>query len=224
LHSWSPTPTPLPSPDSFEPWSVLGVVAAVAGVAVGLWALVYARRSAHPKQRRLVLEVHEPQPLWQPNAVRRRSRSPDDVADRFVVLIRITNRGRFAISRTDFDDKRPLRLDLGVPLEGPVEVWNPSRGVSVPDIRLTTNAVQVGPGIIPSGASFVVVVKTKGEPRRVGVSRNLLDVPVEIRGFRPGSPHSLGEPQRRSQVALITSIISLLLTASLAGFVLAVLR
>ncbi|MGW1062869.1 hypothetical protein [Micromonospora rubida] len=168
----------------------VSLVAAIAGVAIALLALIpaalstfYARRQAQPQRKKLAVSILTPAPLLNreamPGAEMEVVIEGKPVKDPHIFVATIENVGRLGIKSEDFDRQRPITFTLGVPIVSILEVSTTPQVSAVPNVQQDGWNINVGPDLIPAGQSIIIQALTSGEPNTELPEHHLADTIVE---------------------------------------------
>ncbi|XVU20975.1 hypothetical protein ACQPZJ_27310 [Actinoplanes sp. CA-054009] len=197
-----------------EPFNRLTAVLALLGIVVALTAAFYAAQAVRPPRRRLTIRTLPPAPLLTKGAEELGalivSHSDKPVLEPHTVTVEIRNTGRFALGSDRYDQGRPIRLHLGVPI---VELLNvsstPPRKTAIAHC-VTEDDLLVGPDLIRQRERVVLQVLTDGLPKlEQVVEDHLVDTTVDYRSPEKEEADS----SRRLRYALIPLVTTVALFA-----------
>jgi hypothetical protein len=158
-----------------EAWYQSGLFWAIAAAAIAVIAMpvgvVAAYRSANPK-RRLIFGMFNVAPLvGAPAGVRgdlEIRHQGEVVADPQLVTLAIASRSRRDISSDDFDQARPIVLDLGVPITKLIDQSSTAgkvRDVPAPVAVVGSTELRIGPGLIRRDHAMTWTLLVDGTPQ-----------------------------------------------------------
>jgi hypothetical protein len=170
-------------------WYTNGTFLGVVGVAVGVASVILAIVLWWLGTPRGVLEFS--MPTVKSIVSRSRSLQPDDlqvsvrgkvVQNPCVATLRIANKGRRDIRRSDFDQDKPLRLCMGVPV---IQILS-SPSHDEESFSFEGLEVILVPTLIRRGRKFSINVLTEGYPQEPVCTHELIDIRVRpLGGPRP---------------------------------------
>jgi hypothetical protein len=94
----------------------------------------------------------------------------------YVTLLRVENRSRRDIRSSDFDQRKPLLLELGTKFEYAADAGSTIDYQST--INTTETAISMGPMLMPAGKSLQITLLTEGPPHITCPNPPLIDVKV----------------------------------------------
>jgi hypothetical protein len=156
--------------------TVLAAVAAVLGAVAGWRAL--SRRRLHISVTTTPLIATEAHRI--PNM--RITLEKRAVDHPFATTIKIANTGQHDVETVHFDQARPVRVDLAVPVIQLIQA--PDRGIRC---SIDGHAVLIGPDLMSRGSVTEIKVVTEGRPALTNISHHLANTRVKWRSPRRGS-------------------------------------
>jgi len=201
-------------------YNMAALVVAVVALVAGIFGALYARRALSPPSRRLTLNALPPAPLLSttsaPEAGIVVSHRGSPIIDPHVVTLSAENTGRHAVGSDQFDQGRPIKIDLGAPIKAILQVSTVP--ISEKDFvhKFEGSHVFLGPDLLNPGDSVVLQTLTEGTPSsaslRLRTDTYLKDTRVDF-----------AQPDLRGPKSLPTLLLSRILATALAGGALAVL-
>jgi hypothetical protein len=181
--SWVTSPTTL---------SVVTAVGSILAAAAGVWVLLVAG----PRYRLRYGPLTSKQ-------------LPDGS---WLLGIHLSSRGRRDITRDAFDEGKPVELDTGVTIRGPVGVWSSEAAIRTVLHRAEGTCLLVGPGLIGRRQDLRFTVRAAAKPP-AGLTCRASLINVQIR-------RQLLTPRRRAYWVLLAAMVA---TVVIGGVGLAVL-
>ncbi|MEU3452875.1 hypothetical protein ABZ671_04640 [Micromonospora sp. NPDC006766] len=171
--------------DFFEGRSYNGVALTVALLAllVAVVTAYFARAAVFPPRRRLSVRLLKPARLLGSAGgevgdleVSRKGRVLEDP---HIVTIIMRNTGRHAISSSQFDQDRPIRIDLGAPIEA---ILSAATGHSATCVAIDDQVILFGPELIRRKQEIQIQALTASAPQvhENVVAEHLVDTTVTI--------------------------------------------
>lgn len=189
------------------PWYTSGVFLGVAGIAaavvfgvLGMWA---AFRAANPRQE-LAWQVRASVPLLSSKAS---AEARDAVEIRVdgqvlhsprVVELYLVNRGRRDISTEAFDQHRPLRVDVGVPIVKMLNQVHTPAGLRPPRITVEGSVAELGPDMLKRGQAAAISLLVNGSAPTVTIPETPF-IDIAVREL----PGEYREPPRLTAVGMM---------------------
>ena len=161
----------------------LGIGELVIGI-VGVWAVFYV---AKPPRRELAWQVRACVPLLNDQAHKMSAHvevrvDGEPIKDPTVVEIRVFNRGRRDIPNSAFNDRQPLRMEVGTRVVKHLNRVSEPKDTTTPTIKVDDTGFVLLPGLIKKGQSITVLLLLDGAEPDVCVSASpLIDIPVRQR-------------------------------------------
>ncbi|MGW1341855.1 hypothetical protein ACWCOV_12425 [Kribbella sp. NPDC002412] len=192
-------------------------VLALLVAAAGAW---YAWRQLLPKKRQLTFAIQPPVPLlstMSPLADVSVHVDDREVIEPHSLTVEVTNSGRHDISKAEFQDAEPIKLDVGAKILKILDIAIiPARGTPTP-CDCTESVLRIGPGLISRGQCIRAQLLTDGIPHKKlstnSISSDLIDVDVEVKSARERQAST----RRAVRAIAITSLISSLAFALILG-------
>ncbi|WP_146179875.1 hypothetical protein [Micromonospora sp. RP3T] len=194
-----------------------GVALAVAlvGLIISGVAAYFAREALFPPKRRLAIRILAPAQLLRKGSdevygleIERHGRVLENP---HIVTVVIRNTGRHAVASNDFDQGRPIRIDLGARVEtllGP-----PPKQI----FSVDGSSLLIGPDVFKRKVELVIQVLTSSRPNfdRSSVSEHLVDATVKVEVNRFSESVDIGSRQLRvsaitASAGMIIAILAIL--------------
>jgi hypothetical protein len=105
-----------------------------------------------------------------------------DLGDPHVLGIELGYRGRGDIRGASFEEGRPFRIDVGVPVVGVIDAEFEREEKPLPRVEASGSELCIGPGLVRSGQVMRLVVLADGVAGRLSHESPLADVRVRQRG------------------------------------------
>lgn len=157
--------------------TVLAAVATVLGT-VAAWRAL--------SRRRLHISIATPTPLIATDAHKipniRITLETRAVDHPYAATIKIVNAGQHDVETVHFDQARPVRIDLAVPVIHLIQA--PDREIRC---SIDGNAVLIGPDLVSRRSVTEIRVVTEGKPSLESISHHLANTKVKWRPSRRGS-------------------------------------
>ncbi|MBU2664002.1 IPT/TIG domain-containing protein [Actinoplanes bogorensis] len=151
-----------------EFFNALTLIVALIALVVGIFAARYGRRALFPAKRRLMFSALPPAPLLAAESVADHGVSVTyqgrDLTNPHVATISVENNGRHALSSDQFDQDRPIVIDVGVPIRAILKAsMIPDSGRAFKNGTDGTE-IRLGPDLLNPGETLVLQVLTDGVP------------------------------------------------------------
>ena len=199
-------------------YEILAITVALVALLAAVFGTIYARRALYPARRKLTLSALPPAPLLATNAA---SGAGIEVTHRgallnspHIVTISVENTGRHAIGSDQFDQERPISIDLGAPIK---TILNTS---TAPDNRMgfkqavDGSVIHLGPDLLNPGKSIVLQTLTEGAPA-------LDDLESRVRYFLKDTKVDFVHPGGREPAAVLQRTLWLSGAAAVVGILMA---
>jgi hypothetical protein len=170
-------------------WALIAVTSLVLAAVVLTYVVV-----VRLPRRRLVYEIGSAQKVSVENL------GPDfrNLANPYLIQLRLANRGRTDISSSAFDSGAPIRFDLGVDIVTLTKVVSTPPSAPSPPVVAVGNSVQVGPGLILKGQKLAITVLAEGSGYgKTAVRSSLVNVAVKLQD--PATPSLTEQAQMVSE-------------------------
>ena len=159
----------MPIVDIAAGWYTSGTVWAGAGAAAALFgavATVWVTYSVGSLRRRLYYGMHVGAPLLAaPDGMQNKLELRYDgalLADPRVITIQLISRSRKDIPNDAYNDKQPLRLDVGVTIVEVLETTSIPETYPLPSINADGTTLAIGPSLIGKRHDIAITVLTDG--------------------------------------------------------------
>lgn len=152
----------------------------VAALIVGVLAALYGRRALSPPRRQLEVVVNQVSPILT-TTHDKFSVSYDGrpISSPHVCSLRIQSTGKFSISSAQFDNSKPIEIDLGVPIVETLNVETTPAESSLPEFAAAGTKLQILPSVLARGQIVDVSILTNGLPAPK-ISHHLIDTGVDF--------------------------------------------
>lgn len=206
-----------------ETFNIVTVAVAVFALLVGLAGAVYQRRSVLPPKRRLTITAQRPTPLLSNESpVKGLSVRYNDtiIKTPHVVTLTIENTGKHDLSSAQFDQDRPVLIDLSAQIIKVLDIYKGPDGAG-PKWTEHGSKIEIGPDLIRRGQRLEMQILTDGRPD-VSCHGHLIDtklaVDIETQEVRQRPVTRRSRHQRSfSRGPLIAITVAMLLTFSVVG-------
>ncbi|MGW9196581.1 hypothetical protein [Micromonospora chersina] len=164
-------------------FNVATLAVAVLALVVGAVAVYFAREALFPPRRRLSIRLLKPARLLgraggevRDLEVSHRGRVLEDP---YVVTVIMRNTGRHAIGSSQFDQGRPIQIDLDAPIEA---LLGPASGQATSSVAVDDRVILFGPDLIRRKQEIQIQVLTSRAPvlSDSAVTEHLVDTSVIV--------------------------------------------
>lgn len=167
------------------------LVLATLALVMGAFGVYYGRKALFPPKRQLTYLMERSSPIVDRSVLDPGSsaievrRNGVPLVDPHLIVVWVKNTGRHAIASEQFDQGRPLELDLHVPI---VELLTAESGEAQPVVdacAVSGKSVLFGPELIKKGQIVTFTVLAEGSADLV-VREHFIDVRMKV-GDPPGT-------------------------------------
>jgi hypothetical protein len=98
------------------------------------------------------------------------------LSDPYVLEIKLASKARRDIPSASFDQGKPLRLDVGVPIITLNKTWSFPESAVMPRVEIDGTALRIGPDLIHKRQTMIFSVLVDGVDARLNCQSPLIDV------------------------------------------------